>query len=142
MAEEVGDTTEVLDEYNLVDLSEGVMRALSQIPPAPFTQAELDNLHAKINKLSDVIRAVDEDHQQASKLLMAKIKALPRHTEPPGGGSSGHGMGALTLGMSILDDYGEVVGTLGQLMEGFKALTSKNTRLRDRFESLSVDVAA
>ncbi len=142
LEQEVGDTAKVLDEHNLVDLSEGVIWALSQISPASFVQANFDDLQAKVSKLSDLIFVVDEDHQQVSKFLMTKIPTLPRHSGPRRG-PSGQGIGAaLTMGMNIVDDSGAVVGTLGQLMEGFKSLTSKNAQLQEQVESLSGNMAA
>jgi hypothetical protein len=106
-------------------------------------QADVEDLQSKVTKLSDLIRAVDEDHQQASKFLMTKIWSLPSHSGPSRGGTLGHGIGmALTLGMDIVNDSGVVVGTLGQLLEGLKALTSKNAQLRGKIESLAGNVAA
>ncbi len=59
------------------------------------------------------------------------------------GTSLGRGIGsALTLGMDIVDDSGVVVGTLGQLLEGLKSLTSENAQLHGKIESLAGDVAA
>ena len=42
--QEVGNTMEVLDEHNLVNLSKGVMRALDQIPSSTFAPANFEEL--------------------------------------------------------------------------------------------------
>jgi hypothetical protein len=127
--QEVGDMAEVLDEYNLVNLSEGVMRAMGQIAPSTFMPADFDELQAKVGKLLDLIRAVDEDHQQASKLLTRKFHSIPVQSSPSGGGPGILGGALLSMGMDIINNAGEVIGTLGQLLQGIKTLTSENALL-------------
>ncbi len=91
MVQVIRDTAEVLDEYNLVDLSEGVIRALGPISPSSSVQADVDDSQSKVTKLSDLIHAVHEDHQQASKFLMTKIWSLPSLSGPSRGGTLGTG---------------------------------------------------
>jgi hypothetical protein len=140
--QEVGNTMEVLDEHNLVNLSKGVMRALGQIPPSTFTPVNFEELQAKVSKLSNLIRAVNEDHQKADRFLMAKICSIPTHPGPIGGGLGASGGPPLSVLMCIVDNVGVEKGMLGQLLQGIQALTSKNTLLQDRLESLSHKISA
>jgi hypothetical protein len=73
---------EVLNEYNLVDLSKGVMRALGQIAPSALSPADLDKLQAKVDKLLALIPVVYEDHQKASKFLMGISGPPPLNQGP------------------------------------------------------------
>ncbi len=76
--QEVGDTADILGEYNLVNLSKGGMRALGPITPLALLAADVKELQAKVDKLLlALIQVVDEDHQKASKFLMGKLRAIP-----------------------------------------------------------------
>ena len=49
---------------------------------------------------------------------------------------------SLPLTMVIVDDLGEEVGTLDQLLRGMRDLVDDNTRLCERVESLSAEVTS
>ncbi len=58
-------SAKVLDEYNLVDLSEGLMRALGQVAPMASSNPQFENFEEKIVDLTRLIALVDKDHQKA-----------------------------------------------------------------------------
>jgi len=138
---EVGDSTDVLDAHDLADLSEGVMQALLQVSASTIVQTDLDNLKLKINKLGDLIRAVDEDHQRASRALLTKIRAIPSQVVSAGQGSSHGTAQSLSMGMNVIDDGG-VVCSVGEMFEMIKALQLQNASLSARIESFASDLAA
>jgi hypothetical protein len=130
---------EVFDEYNLINLSKGVMRALGKIAPLTSPLLDFEDLQAKVAGLLDLIWVVDEDHQKAGRFLMGKLRYIPLQAGPRGGDLGTVGGAPLTLAMTIVDDTGAEAGTLGQLLQGLKTLTSKNALLRERLESLSAE---
>ena len=138
---EVGDSTDVLDAHDLADLSEGVMQALLQVSASTVVQTDLDNLKLKINKLGELIRAVDEDHQRASRALLTKIRAIPSQAVSAGQGSSHGTAESLSMGMNFIADGG-VVCSVGELFEMIKALQLQNASLSVRIESFASDLAA
>ena len=125
---ELGDPSDVLDAYNLADLSEGVMQSLLQVSGATVVQTDLDNLKLKVAKLGDLIRAVDDDHQRASKSLLQKIRAIPNRAAPEGHESSPGATQSLSMGMNFIDD-GLVVCSVGEMFEMIKTLQLCRTPL-------------
>jgi hypothetical protein len=73
---------------------------------------------------------------------MGKLCSILLQTGPGGGGSGTMVRAPLTLAMAIVDDTGAEAGTLGQLLQGLKTLTSKNTLLHKRLECLSANILA
>jgi hypothetical protein len=69
--------SELLEEHNLADLSEGVLWALGQLPPSAILASGLQEVNAKINSLVDLIKVVDKDHQKASCYLLGKLGLPP-----------------------------------------------------------------
>ena len=112
MEDVVGDTEAVLDEHNLGDLSEGLMMALGRVDAS-----EILSIQDKIVALTDLIKAVDEDHKQAARFLLGKVNSLLPPTTP-GNGTNVIGT-SLPLTMMIVNDQGDSVGTLEQLFQGF-----------------------
>ncbi len=96
---EIGDSTDVLDAHNLADLSEGVMQSLLQVSASTGVQTDLDSLKVRVVKLDDLIRAVDEDHQRASRALLNKIRSIPSQVAPKGHESSPGAAQSLSMGM-------------------------------------------
>ena len=88
MEDVVGDTEAVLDEHNLGDLSEVLMMALGRVDAS-----EILNIQDKIFALTDLIKAVDEDHKQAARFLLGKVNSLL----PP----TTHGNGTSVIGTSL-----------------------------------------
>jgi hypothetical protein len=136
----IGDASDLLDEHNLSDLSKGVLRALGQLSPSAISNPGLQDINDKISDLIDLINVVDEDHQKAGHYLLAKLSSTPSTpvlaSRAPGVGS----LGALNLGMAIVDDARVQVGTLGQLLRGLEQATNENARLRMQLESLLADI--
>ena len=129
----VGDTEAVLEEHNLGDLSEGLMMALGR-----SDASEILLIQDRMAALTELIRAVDEDHKQAARFLLGKVNSLL----PP----TAQGIGASTLGtslpleMMIVNAQGDSVGTLEQILQGLRGLVDDNARLRREVDSLTVGV--
>ena len=133
MEDVVGDTEAVLDEHNLGDVSEGLMMALGRVDAS-----EILSIQDKIVALTDLIKAVDEDHKQAAHFLLGKVNSLlPPTTQ--GNGTSVIGT-SLPLTMMIVDDQGDSVGTLEQVFQGLRGVVDDNARLRREVESLTAGV--
>ncbi len=101
MEQDIGDALEVLDEFNLVDLSKGLLRALNQAASSGASDSQLYDLQdrvveclSKINELTALIAAVNEDHQKASRFLMNKMSGAGA-TNPQDGAGSGQTGGGL-----------------------------------------------
>jgi hypothetical protein len=75
--EDIGDTLDLLDNHNVGDLSEGVVRALVHLSPTVSLILELEEITAKITDLAEMITAVDEDHQKAGQYLLSKLTSHP-----------------------------------------------------------------
>jgi hypothetical protein len=88
MEDMVGDAEAVLDKQNLGDLSEGLMMALGR-----FDASVILNIQDKIVALTNLIKAVDEDHKQAARFLLGKVNSLL----PP----TTHGNGTSVIGTSL-----------------------------------------
>ena len=100
MEDGVGDTEAVLEEHNLGDLSEGLMMALDR-----GETSEILLIQEKMVSLSELIRAVDEDHKQAARFLFGKVNSLLPPTTQGNGPSI---LGAsLPLAMMIVNDQGD-----------------------------------
>ena len=138
--QEIGDSTDVLDAHNLADLSEGVMQSLLQVASSDAIQADVDDLKLKIDKLGNLIRAVDEDHQRASKSLLTKFRSIPSQIGSGGNGPSLGTVQTLSVGVNFIDDGG-VVCSVGEMFEMIKALQSQNASLSLKIESLAGDLA-
>ena len=67
MEDVVGDAEAVLDKHALGDLSKGLMMSLGR-----FDALEIPNIQDKVVALTDLIKAVDEDHKQAACFLLGK----------------------------------------------------------------------
>ncbi len=126
--QDLGDSLDVLDEFNLSDLSKGVMRALTQAIPQAGSNPQFSDLEDKVRELATLIVTVDEDHQKAGHYLLGKLCGNPPLPQIHLGG------GMLSLGTPIVDDTGIQVRNLGQLLQGFENLTCKNTLLRERVD--------
>jgi hypothetical protein len=74
--QDVGDLAEVLDKYNLVELSEGLMRNLGQVAPMASSNPQFDNLQEMIVDLTRLIALVDKDHQKAGRYLLGKLRVI------------------------------------------------------------------
>ena len=133
MEDVVGDTEAVLDEHNLGDLSEGLMMAIAR-----FDESEILNIQDKIVALTDLIKAVDEDHKQAARFLLGKVNSLlPPTTHRSGTSAIGT---SLPMTMMIVNDQGDLVGLLEQLFQGLRGVVDDNARLRREVESLTAGV--
>jgi hypothetical protein len=104
LEQEIGDSTDVLDAHNLADLSKGVMQSLVQVAASNAIQEDVDDLKLKIDKLGDLIQAVDEDHQRASKTLLTKIRSISTSVDSEGHGPSSGTVQALSMGVTFIDD--------------------------------------
>ena len=74
----VGDTSDLMDDYNLTDLSEGLTRALNQASTGGSTQLvkfqeSIVDLHEKVGDLEQLISAVDDDNQKAGWFLLGAV---------------------------------------------------------------------
>ena len=62
-----------------------------------------------------MIAAVDEDHQKTGKFMLSKLNS--RIPVAPGAAAMGPGgSGQFNLSMAIINNVGDQVGTLGQLL--------------------------
>jgi hypothetical protein len=140
--QDIGDALDLLDEHNLSDLSKGVLQALGQLSHSAISNPGLQDINDKFADLIDLINVVDEDHQKAGRYLLTKLRSTPPTpvlaSRAPGVGS----LGALNLGMAIVDYEGAQVSTLGQLLKGLEQATNENAHLRVQLESLSADIAS
>jgi hypothetical protein len=142
MEQDVGDASELLNDHNLSDLSKGVLRALGQLPPAASSAPGLmQDVEDKIEALLDLINAVDEDHQKVGCYLLTKLNAPPPNLGTGLRGVAGLA-GELNLGMTIVNDAGDHVGTLGQLLQGMEKTMSENAWLLEHLEALLADIAS
>jgi hypothetical protein len=73
----VGDTSEMLDKHNMVDLSEGILKALGHLTPTTISGPDLKDLKSKIGDLADLIKMVDKDHQEVGRYLLRKLRGIP-----------------------------------------------------------------
>jgi hypothetical protein len=65
-----------------------VLRMLGQLPPAAsLTPGLMQDVEDKIKALSDLINAVDKDHQKAGHYLLTKL-----NTPPPNSGTGSRGV--------------------------------------------------
>jgi hypothetical protein len=127
LKQDVGDTSEVLNKHNFVDLSKGIMRALSHLASTPIPN--LKDIKAKLVALRDLINVVDEDHQKAWKYLLTKLWEITSPQDQGAqGGCGGASTGTLALNMPIVN--------------GGIIVVQENSQLRGRLESLLVDIAA
>jgi hypothetical protein len=120
--QDMGDLAEVLDKYNLVDSSEGLMRALGQVAPMASSNPQFKNLQEKIIDLTRLIALVDKDHQKAGQYLLGKLQETTPLQSQAGEGAGVPSGNTLLLAMPIVDNAGPTVGTLGQLLQGFDDL--------------------
>ncbi len=118
----MGDVAKVLDEYNLVDLSEGLMRALGQVAPMAISNPQFENLQEKIVDLTRLITLVYEDHQKAGRYLLEKLWEITPPQSQAGGGEGVPNGNTLLLATPIVDNAGAKVGALGHLLKGFDDL--------------------
>ncbi len=129
LKQDMGDASEVLDEHNLVNLSKGIMRALSHLASMPIPN--LEDIKVKLVALGDLINVVDEDHQKAGKYLLMKLWEITSPQDQGAqGGSGGASTGTLALDMPIVNGTGVAVGTLGQLLDSVSSLSQENSQLR------------
>jgi hypothetical protein len=117
--QDIGDALDLLDEHNLRNLSKGVLQALGQLSPSTISNPGLQDINNKIADLIDLINVVNEDHQKTGRYLLTKLSSTPPTpvlaSRAPGVGS----LGALNLGMAIVDDAGGAGWYFGPAPEGF-----------------------
>ena len=78
---EVGDKSDLMDDFNLTDLSKGFTMALNQANTGGGTQLvefqeRIVDLQEKVGDLEKLILAVDDDHQKAGRFLLRKLREL------------------------------------------------------------------
>jgi hypothetical protein len=95
----------------------------------------------KLEELSGVMAAIDDDLTKSCRLLNDKIKALegmlaalPR--------PSPHELPGLAMSTTILDNNGDCVTTLGGILQENSDLKRDNEPLTSALDKLAVDVAA
>jgi hypothetical protein len=131
-----GNAEAVLDKHTLGDLSKGFLMALEQLDAT--ATPDIQDLKDKVGGLTDLIKAVDEDHKRVACFLLGKVNRLG---PPQIQGSRTEAVGAsLPLTMEIVDDMGEEIGTFKQLLRGMKDLLEDNTCLHKQVESLLADI--
>jgi hypothetical protein len=136
--EDISDTSDLLDNHNIGNLSEGVARALVHLSPGVPSIPELEEITTKITDLVEMITAVDEDHQKAGRYLLSKLTSHPP-VAPVVAAMGPRGAGQLNLLMKIVNDAGDQVRTLGQLLKRLEMATVENSRLKTQVESLSAE---
>ena len=139
--EDFGDTSDLINDHDVGDLSEGVVRALSLLSPAAAATPELKEITKKTSDLAEMIAAVDEDHQNAGQFLLSKLNScIP---VAPGVAATGPGRsGQLNLLMAIINNAGDQVGILGRLLKSLERVMDENGRLKTQVESLLVEVSS
>jgi hypothetical protein len=138
---DVDDMLYVLEEHNIVDLSEGVSRVLGELDATKKAGLPLETLGQRINGLLKLINAVDEDHQKAGKFLLGKLKGTPKSSQQAAQGVIAP-QGNLAMSMMILDDSGAQVGMLGELLGTMSVLQDNNTCLWVELSVLSSNITA
>ncbi len=139
MEEDIGDTLDLLNNHNVGDLSEGVVRALVHLSPILSSILELEEITAKIIDLAEMITAVDKDHQKAGQYLLSKLTSHPP-VAPVMAAMGPGGAGQLNLLMLIVNDAVDQVRTLGQLLKWLEMATEENSRLKMQVESLLAEI--
>jgi hypothetical protein len=99
---DVGDVSYVLKEHNIMDLSEGVSRALGELDTTKIAGLSLKTLGQRVDGILNLINAVDEDHQKAGKFLLGKLKGTPTSSQQAAQGVIAP-QGNLAMSMMILD---------------------------------------
>ena len=140
--EDIGDTcSDLINNHDIGDLSEGVVRALSLLSPTAAATPELEEITKKISDLAEMITAVDEDHQKAGRFLLSKLNShIP--VAPCVAAAGPGGSGQFNLSMAIINNVGDQVGILGQLLKSLERVTDENGRLKTQVESLSAEVSS
>ena len=136
--EELGDVAELHTEHGVYDVCEGVTLALASRP----WEEELLALGARVSEVGKLLSEVDEDHQATGRLLLKKIgSAAPALS--PGSGPT------LSTSMTILDEQGNLVCSLGELLRDHRKLRTEHRELKTEhltmkadFDSLSAAVTA
>jgi hypothetical protein len=128
---EIGDTSDLMDDFNLTDLSEGLTRALNQASTGESAQLvefqeSIVDLQEKVGDLDKLISAVDDDHQKAGRFLLGKLRGFT-----PVQGGTAQGATALSLATPIVDDAGVEIGTLALILQGIEKLSRENVLLRE-----------
>jgi len=116
----------------LGDLSEGLMMALGRVDAS-----EILSIQDKIVALTDLIKAVDEDHKQAARFLLGKVNSLLPPTMQGNAGTPSVIGTSLPLTMMIVNYQGDSMGTLEQVFQGLRDVVDENARLRREVESLT-----
>ncbi len=70
----IGNTEAVLDKHTLEDLSKGLLVALGRLDAT--ANLDIKDLKDKVGNLTDLIKAVDEDHKRAARFLLRKVNVL------------------------------------------------------------------
>ena len=75
MENEVGGTSDLMDDFNLTDLNEGLTMALNQASTGGSTQLvefqeSIVDLQEKVGDLESLISALDDDHQKAGRFFV------------------------------------------------------------------------
>ena len=113
--EDIGDTSDLFEDLAVGGLCEGVVRALTLSSANAAAPPELQEITDKITALAALIEEVNEDHQKASQVLFARLNSrIP--VAPIAAATGLWGAGQLNLLMAIINDTGDQVGTLGQLL--------------------------
>ncbi len=141
MEEDIGDTSDLFDDHNVGDLSEGVVRVLVHLSPTVSSIPKLEEITAKITDLAEMITAVDKDHQKAGQYLLSKLTSHPP-VAPIAAAMGPGGAGQLNLLMLIVNDARDQDGTLGQLLKRLEMATEENSRLKMQVESLSAEISS
>ena len=102
----VGDTSDLMDDFNLTDLSEGLTMALDQASTGGSAQLvefqeRIVDLQEKVGDLESLISALDDDHQKAGRFLLGKLRGLK-----PAQGGTAHRATTLSLATPIVNDKG------------------------------------
>ena len=117
--EELGNVSELHTEHGVYDVCEGVTLALASRP----WEEELSALGGRVIGVEKLLSEVDEDHQAAGRLLLKKIASAA-----PSSGWPTHSLGAvptLSASMAILDDQGNLVCSLGELLRDHRELRTE-----------------
>ncbi len=136
--EELGDVAELHTEHRVYDVCEGVTLALASRP----WEEELSALGARVSEVGKLLSEVDEDHQATGRLLLKKIGAAAPALSPGSGPT-------LSTSMTILDEQGNLVCSLGELLRDHRELRTEHRELKTAhltmkadFDSLSAAVTA
>ena len=127
---EISDTSDLMDNFNLTDLSEGLTRALNQQASTGEStqlvefQERIVDLQEKVGDLEKLISAVDDDHQKAGRFLLGKLRGVT-----PVQGGTAQGATAFSLATPIVNDEGVEIGTLALILQGIEKLSRENVLL-------------